>query len=107
MPLSERILKSDEPSHHVGLLKMYVSIEDEYKNECLIHVEDSEKFRFYCHRFKSALCYVADEVIVAKISVMEQGHKKDVKWRKERTDELFALLSDLNESVQDYLSEHA
>lgn len=107
MPLSERILKSDDPAHHIGLLKMYISIEEEYKNECLIHVEDSEKFRFYCHRFKSALCYVADDAIVAKISAMENGFKKDIKWRKDRIDELFAVLSDLKESVKAYLSEHA
>tara|TARA_R110001592_G_scaffold325782_6_gene606407 strand:- start:43632 stop:43955 length:324 start_codon:yes stop_codon:yes gene_type:complete len=107
MPLAKRILDSDQPKHHLGLLKMYINMEQEYKDACVQNIDDNEKFRFFAHRFKSALCYVADEDIVAKISALEKGFEQDSKWKTEKLAELFTLLDDLTENVKAYREEHA
>jgi hypothetical protein len=107
MPLAQRILDSDEPKHHLGLLKMYVEMEQEYKDACVQNVSDNEKFRFYAHRFKSALCYVADANVVEKITAIEKGSEESAKWKTEKLAELFFLLDDLLENVKAYREEHA
>jgi hypothetical protein len=107
MPLAKRILDSDEPRHHLGLMKMYIGLEQEYRDACVLNIDDNEKFRFFAHRFKSALCYVADEDIVSKISAIEKGFEKDTNWKTEKLAELFLLLDDLTENVKAYSEAHA
>lgn len=106
MPLASRILESKEPKHHLGLMKMFIDMEQEYRDACVQNIEDNEKFRFYAHRFKSALCYVADGDIVEKISALEKGFEEDAKWKIKKLAELFLLIDDLLVTVKAFRAEH-
>ena len=106
MPLASRILESDEPRHHLGLLNMYLQMEEEYKDACVQNVDDNEQFRFFAHRFKSALCYVAGDAIVSNITAIEKGFEQDAKWKTEKLAELFFQLDDLRENVKAFIEQH-